>query len=399
MKIVIIPDSFKESLESIEVARAIQEGWALANSNTDFELVPISDGGEGILATLLQVHDGKLCEVQVSHPLYGRDKIVDAHYAWIPRTQTIVIESAEAIGLDLVPRKLRNPLLTSSYGLGEILVDVHTKYIATGKADSIIIGIGGTSTVDGGMGMAQALGAKFFDEAGNILGQGGQKLHLVRSVDISSMLDMSVAGNSISKKIKIVVASDVQNPLLGVLGAVQVFAPQKGATPDMLHTLEQGMQNFAQVLANNLSLDMNKQINGVHAGAAGGLGMALPIFCKANVQSGIDLMIAQVGLENHLQGADLVITGEGRVDGQSLQGKVVFGIIQTCKKHNVPVCIIAGALDKGYETLYDYGVHAMFSATAISANWDEIKAHAYKNLVQVSRAVASMYDLGTIHEI
>lgn len=411
MRVIIAPDSFKESLSALEVSNAIKDGWSQVMPDTNFDLVPISDGGEGMMSTLMAAQGGILDVVEVPNPLWLEEKILSdkadqtqnstialpvsthtticntlqAKLAWIPNRKLVVIESAEAIGLDLVPCELRNPLYTSSYGLGLMIRYAYKNYVISGKADTLLIGIGGSSTVDCGVGMAQALGAKFFDATGTEVGRGGRVLANIHRVDVSDMVDVSAC--------TVIVASDVQNPLYGEQGAAKVFGPQKGATAEIVEVLEQGIQHLATILARDLSLDTQTQINFSCAGAAGGLGTACSIFCNAKIQSGINIMIEYLGLSNLIPHADLIITGEGKVDGQSLQGKVVFGVLQAANQHGVPVCVIAGALDNGYEVLYDYGVAALFSATPISSNWKTIQSNAYKNLVLTAKAVASTYFL------
>lgn len=386
MKIVIAPDSFKETLSSLEVCKTIKEGFMHHLPSAEYELVPIADGGEGMMRTLCDSLGGKLCTLNIRHPWVDNKSFINAHFAYIPSKKLVVLESAEAVGLDLISKEKRNPFYASTYGLGEIMNHIRKEFIDTGKANAILIGIGGTSTVDGGMGMLQAMGAKFFDKYDKDVGLGGLALTRVARMDMSQFRGFK------DGSCEITMASDVQNPLLGKMGAAHIFGPQKGASPEMVAELEEGMQNFASIIAKHFKIKKS-EVDFPCGGAAGGLGMALPVFYKARIQSGIEIVISYVGLEEKLKDANVLITGEGKVDGQSLQGKVVYGVLQSAKKYKVPVCVIGGCLDKDYETLYELGAHAIFSATPMSTDWETLKRDARKNLYNLAKSISAMIKL------
>lgn len=387
MKIVICPDSFKESLTAMQACAAIEEGWKRAvpsYEKVEYHKIPMSDGGEGMMEALIDVYGGEYIEVQTYHPLSSLG-LVRAKYAWISSQKLVVIESAQAIGLDLVPQEMRNPLYTSSYGLGQLLVHANNTFIKTGKAHKILVGIGGSATVDGGIGMLQALGVKFLDKEGKRVANSGIGLQYIHTIDCSSAISFPSGA--------ILIASDVQNPLYGEMGAPYVFGPQKGATPEIVQELEAGMKNFARCIASTLQIDENESINIPCAGAAGGLGMAFPVFCNAHVESGIETIMNLVHFSDALEDATLIITGEGKLDGQSLQGKVVFGILERAQSHGVPVVIIAGALDTGYEVFYQHGAKVLVSATPMRTDWSVLQSHAYQNLVMATFAIAQSFYL------
>lgn len=305
--------------------------------------VPIADGGEGTMDSLVMATGGRKIEVQVTGPL---GQIVDAAYGLLPSGNVAVIEMAQASGLTLIAADARNPLVTTTYGTGELI-----KKALDDGCRSFILALGGSATNDGGAGMLQALGLHLLDDSGNEVGWGGAQLEHIKSIDDRDW-DARIAES------QFLIATDVQNPLLGSLGATYIYGPQKGVTADLLEQLEMSMTAWA---------DLIEQTNGVRlhelagAGAAGGLCGAFLAFFPTTMQRGIDVVIQYTGIHTHLAGADLVITGEGQIDAQTASGKTPMGIAQEAQKYNVPTIALAGSVGKGIEKLYDCGIQAVFS--------------------------------------
>jgi glycerate kinase len=343
VKIVIAPDSFKGSISAMEAAQAMERGVKRCFPNAETIKVPIADGGEGTMDSLVMSTGGRKRAVQVTGPL-GQN--IDAAYGVLPDGQVAVIEMAQASGLTLIAADDRNPLVATTYGTGELI-----KKALDDGCRSFILALGGSATNDGGAGMLQALGLHLLDEAGDEIGWGGGHLARVRSIDDRDW-DTRIAES------QFLIATDVQNPLIGRTGATYIYGPQKGVTPHLLDQLEEGMTVWA---------DLIEQTNGVRlhelagAGAAGGLCGAFLAFFPATIQRGIDVVIEYTGINSHLVGADLVITGEGQIDAQTASGKTPMGIAQAAQQHDVPTIAIAGSVGKGIDTLYDYGIQAVFS--------------------------------------
>ncbi|HEA46835.1 MAG TPA: glycerate kinase [bacterium] len=276
-------------------------------------------------------------------------KRVKASYGILGDKKMAVIEMASASGLPLVPKKKRNPLLTTTYGTGELI-----KAALDRGCRRIIVGIGGSATVDGGAGMAQALGARLLDRKGGEIGFGGGALGNLERIDISK-LDKRI------RKIKVLVASDVDNPLTGSKGAARIYAPQKGAPPSMVKRLEKNLKKYASIIKRDLKKDI-KDIPGT--GAAGGLGAGLVAFLDAKIRLGVDIVIESVGLEKHLKDADLVITGEGKMDSQTIYGKTPIGVAKLAEKHNIPVIAIVGEVGEGVEVVYKHGIDGIMPTTS-----------------------------------
>ena len=322
MKIVLAPDKFKGSLTAEQVSQIEKEAFLSVIPGAEIICVPLADGGEGTVRALTSANNGELFSVQVQGPL---EKKVQATIGMTE--DTAFLEMAEASGMTLLSPAERNPMKTSTFGTGEMIAQVLKRGIK-----NIIIGIGGSATVDGGTGMAEALGYKFYDKNGNLLTHlGGGMLQKIAKIDSSAV-------NPLLKECKIRIASDVTNPLLGDNGAVAVFAPQKGATPEMMPILEEGLANLRKVLIqqNFISEDLPGD------GAAGGLGLGLRAFCNAVPESGASLAIAATSLEEKLENADFLITGEGCSDSQTDNGKLCAVVAQTCKKHGVPCILLSG---------------------------------------------------------
>jgi glycerate 2-kinase len=343
MKIIIAPDSFKGSLSAFEVAKSIQRGIIKIDESIETVIVPMADGGEGTVQSLIDASDGEIVELTVHDPLFREIK---SFYGIMGDGVTAVIEMAAASGLPLLIPEERNPLKTTTYGTGELIKDALTR-----GCQKFIIGLGGSATNDGGCGMAQALGAKFFDKNGNEVGLGGGELSKIDKIDISG-IDTRI------KNAEFLAACDVDNPLCGDKGASAVYGPQKGASADDVILLDKGLEHFAQLVNQQINLDI-KDVAG--AGAAGGLGAGALIFLQAQLQRGIEIVTQTTNLAGKMAGADLVITGEGKIDSQTAFGKTPFGVAQLAKQKNIPVVAIAGSLGDGYQTLYDKGFDEIYS--------------------------------------
>ncbi|WP_461369902.1 glycerate kinase [Candidatus Darwinibacter acetoxidans] len=342
-KIVIAPDSFKGSLSSTEAAQAMARGVQRVLPEAELVLLPLSDGGEGLVESLVTASGGELLEYEVTGPLGSP---VTAQMGLMGGGRTAVIEMAQASGLVLVPEAERNPLVTTTFGTGELIA----KALDLG-CDHLIIGIGGSATNDGGMGMAQALGVRFLDEEGELLGSGGGELARLASIDLSR-LDPRL------EDVRIEVACDVNNPLTGPQGASHVYGPQKGATPEMVEFLDAALARYDRILQRDAGQDVGR-VPG--AGAAGGLGAGLMALLGGRLVSGIELVLSALDFETKAAGASLVLTGEGKFDAQSAYGKVPMGVARRSRALGVPVVVIAGTVLPSAEILHGEGVSAYFS--------------------------------------
>jgi glycerate kinase len=342
-KIVIAPDSFKGSLSSTEAAQAMARGVQRALPEAELVLLPLSDGGEGLVESLVTASGGELLEYEVTGPL---GTPVTAQMGLMGGGRTAVIEMAQASGLVLVPEAERNPLVTTTFGTGELIA----KALDLG-CDHLIIGIGGSATNDGGMGMAQALGVRFLDGEGELLGSGGGELARLASIDLSR-LDPRL------EDVRIEVACDVNNPLTGPQGASHVYGPQKGATPEMVEFLDAALARYDRILQRDAGQDVGR-VPG--AGAAGGLGAGLMALLGGRLVSGIELVLSALDFETKAAGASLVLTGEGKFDAQSAYGKVPMGVARRSRALGVPVVVIAGTVLPSAEILHGEGVSAYFS--------------------------------------
>ena len=338
MKIVVAPDSFKGSLTAIEVSDAIEQGIREIFPEAEIIKIPMADGGEGTVQCLINAAGGEILREKVTDPLGGE---VLAHYGILGDKKTAVIEMAEASGLTLVPENKRNPLITTTYGTGQLI-----KAALNQGCRKMIIGIGGSATNDGGAGMVQALDVRLLDKQDKEIGFGGAELMNIHHIDISQM-DQRIS------KLEILVASDVKNPLCGHSGATRIYGPQKGATEEMMVILEEALTRFAYIINKTLHKDV-KDIPG--AGAAGGLGAGLMAFLGAKLKPGIEIIIEAVKLEEAMKDADLVITGEGKIDSQTIYGKVPVGVAKIAKKYHVPVMAIGAIIDQDAEIVHKYGI-------------------------------------------
>lgn len=378
MKIVIAPDSFKENMTSLEVASAIEKGILQVFPDAECIKVPMADGGEGTVQSLVDATNGRIVKKTVVGPLGNP---VEASYGFFGDGQTAVIEMAEASGLPLVPKDKRNPLQTTTYGTGELIAAALDEGVKR-----IIIGIGGSSTNDGGAGMAQALGVRFSDNQGNEItdyGNGGV-LGTISRIDISG-LDTRLA------QTEILVACDVDNPLCGERGASNVFGPQKGATAEMVSTLDANLEHYAGQINEQLRKNV-KDVSG--AGAAGGLGAGLLAFCDATMKQGVDIVIEATKLEQALEGAMLAITGEGKVDFQTAFGKTPSGVAKAAKKSDTPVVAIGGALADDARGVFEHGIDGLESAAARDMSLEEAIGHSKAHLKLAGERLARLIVIG-----
>lgn len=342
MKVVIAIDSLKGSLSSMEAGTAIKDGILAAKPDAEVIVKPLADGGEGTTDALIEGMNGERIDLTVTGPMHTP---VDAYYGYLKDTNTAVMEMASAAGITLVPDSEKNPLLATSYGVGEMINDAIQR-----GCRNFIIGIGGSVTNDGGIGMLKALGVRFLDENGEDAVEGGQALAKVARIDVSGM-------NPLLKECHIQVACDVNNPLCGENGSTYVYGPQKGVTEDMKKTLDEAMAHFARVTSETLE---NDYMNTPGAGAAGGLGYAFLAYTGAALTPGIELILDAVGLEEELSGTDVVVTGEGRLDFQTAMGKAPVGVARLAKKYNAKVIAFAGSVTKEATACNKEGIDAFF---------------------------------------
>ncbi len=343
MKIVVAPNAFKGSLSAREAAVAMADGIRRVVSNADIVLVPVADGGDGLVEVALESLQGDRCRVLATGPRFD---LVEAQFCHVPELGFAAIEMAQASGLTLLPEHLRDPLLTTTFGTGELIqaaIDLGVYKVG--------IGIGGSATNDGGIGMAAALGVQFLDNNGRSVRPVGGSLQNIAHIDISG-LDPRI------KEISIEGICDVDNPLLGTKGAARTYGPQKGATREQVEQLEAGLANLARVIQTDLAIDVTTLPGG---GAAGGLGAGLYAFLGATLRPGVDVVMDLVGLEEKLEGADLALTGEGQIDSQTCFGKAPVGVARRAKNMSVPCIALAGSVDEELADVQAQGIDAVFS--------------------------------------
>lgn len=369
MKMVIATDSFKGSLTSNEVACIIESEFNNHFEDLNVTKLSIADGGEGTVNSVIDSIGGKLINKKVLGPL---NKYVDAYYGLAKDNSVVYIEMASSSGLLLVEENERNPLKTSTYGFGELIIDALDR-----GSKKIVLGLGGSATNDGGTGMAEALGVKFYNSDGELIKNlRGEALGEINKIDISN-IDKRITNT------EFIVASDVKNPLLGIEGATFVYGPQKGANAEMLSLLEANMNNYNEVVRRDFKVDL---ANREGSGAAGGLGFGTMLFLNAEMKSGIELLLDIIDFDKHIENADLVITGEGKIDAQSIYGKAPFGVLSRCKKNNIDVYAIAGQVeDVGY--LLELGFKKVYSVVPNEATLDESLNNPEKNLRKLVRRI------------
>ena len=368
MKVLICSDSFKHSMGAMEVCHSLAEGLEAERDDLHLTLLPLADGGEGTVQALVDATGGKMIQTQVHDPLM---RIIPATYGLLGKGQTAVIEMAAASGIEKLAENERNPLLTTSYGTGELI-----RAALDQGCRKILLGIGGSATIDGGAGLLHALGARFFDQNQEPILPTGEKLHYIRHIDTST-LDHRL------KKTDISVAGDVDNPLTGPHGAAYVYGPQKGARPGDLKMLDQNLEAYAHLLQKYTSHNL-LSISG--AGAAGGLAVSLLAFSLATLENGFNLVAHELNLEKVIQQNDLIITGEGKIDEQTHYGKTPFGVARLANKHNKPVVAVAGSLEtnhlKGFDLLLPVMEKPMDLSTAL-ASGKELLQNAGRRIAKI----------------
>ncbi len=345
MKILIAPDSFKDCLPANEVARFIELGILKVFPDAEIIKIPLADGGEGTVEALVNTTNGKIKNIQVHDPLMRK---IDSFFGILGNRKTAIIEMAAASGLELLKEKERNPWLTTTFGTGELI-----KAALDFGCQTILIGIGGSATVDGGAGMVQALGVELLDEKNKSIAKGGKGLAQLNTINTDT-LDKRL------KECKISVACDVKNPLLGENGAAKVYGPQKGANPEMVQKLEQNLTHYAKVIESHLGTSIAETQG---AGAAGGLGAGLLAFLNADLKPGFELISETVHLAEQIVIADLVITAEGKIDYQTRFGKTPAGVAGVAKNFNKPLLAFAGSLGPRVESLNELGFTSIIPIT------------------------------------
>ena len=370
---VLAPDSFKESMTALQACQAMQRGIAHVFKDADFILLPMADGGEGTLDAIMSTGQALKCSHSVIGPLPTQQ--IAGYFALLEESNTAVIEMALVNGMVCLAPEHRNPWLCSSYGTGEMMLAA-----LDAGVERIVVAVGGSLTNDAGMGMAQALGVKFLDQNGQTLALGAQYLNQVVDIDVSG-IDPRLA------KVEVMIASDVNNPLYGPQGASHVFAAQKGASPEMIVQLDCAVKHFADRVQSCLGLDY-AEIAG--AGAAGGLAYGLMVFAQAQMQSGVEWVIAHTDLHAAIQRADYVFTGEGALDAQTLMGKTPYGVAKAAKAQHKPVIACAGKLGEGVEALYSHGFDAIFGILDRCSTTAQACLDGEKNLERCSRNIAQL---------
>ncbi|MEW4475704.1 glycerate kinase [Vibrio cholerae] len=375
MKVVIAPDSFKESLTAKQVCDAIQAGLARVWHDAKFVAIPVADGGEGTVQSLVDATQGRLVEVKVMGP---QGKRVEAFYGMLGDNQTAVIEMAAASGLHHVPVAQRDPKLTTSFGTGELI-----RHALDQGVTKLIIGLGGSATNDGGVGMLAALGARFTNADGDPIQLTGGGLRELTHIDLQDF-------DPRLQHCDILVACDVNNPLCGDKGASAVFGPQKGATPEDVQLLDGALRQFG-LLTEKVTGKMVLESAG--AGAAGGMGAALLAYTQARLRPGIEIVLETVQLAHQVSDADLVITGEGRIDSQTVHGKTPMGVAKVAKRFDVPVLALCGCTGDNYQAVYQCGIDAVFAAVPRAMLLEDALKESDFNLADLAENVARLWVL------
>ena len=373
--IALAPDSFKESMTAKEVCEAMERGIKKANSNITCIHIPMADGGEGTMQSLVDATDGKIYSIEVVGPLGNK---VEAQYGILGEGEIGILEMASASGIQLVHPEKRNPLVTTTYGTGQLI-----KACLDHGVKKLLIGIGGSATNDGGAGVIQALGGKLLDKQGNELGFGGGELGKLSSIDLSNF-------DNRLKQVTVEVACDVSNPLCGESGASNVYGPQKGATREMVSILDDNLRHYADIIKKGLDKDV---LDVPGAGAAGGLGAGLMAFLNGNLKKGIEMVIEYAGLEEKVRDADMVWTGEGSIDFQTQYGKTPLGVATIAKKHNKSVIALAGRVGEGIEVLYESGIDSIFGITKGATSLEEALVKGQENIEKTSENIIRLMNL------
>ncbi|MBT4245294.1 MAG: glycerate kinase [Gammaproteobacteria bacterium] len=373
MKILIAPDSFKETLTATDAANAIEEGFLDIFPEANILKLPIADGGEGTVDVLVTATQGKYFSTKVSGPT---GEYINAKWGMLGNSKTAVIEIAEACGLHLVTLKKRNPMNTSSFGVGELIL------AATDEgAEHIIIGLGGSATNDGGMGFLKAIGVQFLDSFGKELTGGVESLNTLSDINITS-IDSRLKGVSFE------IACDVDNPLIGPQGASVIFGSQKGADEKMINQLDNLLSHYSRIASSKLNNNLSMHPG---AGAAGGIGYGFLAFLKADQKSGVQIILEKLNFEQHLLTTDLVITGEGRFDSQSLRGKAPMGVIDYARKHKCSIFVIAGSTENDEILENKYDIDKLFSIISNDLSFEQSIVNPHDSLMATARKAAQHY--------
>ncbi|MBJ8153134.1 glycerate kinase [Bacillus cereus] len=377
MKVVIASDSYKESLKAIEVCGAIERGFRAIFPNAEYVKIPIGDGGEGTVESLVDATGGRIISISATGPL--REGI-QAFYGISKDKKTAFIEMAAASGLQHVPVEKRNPLITTTKGTGELILHALDQGV-----EYIILGLGGSATNDGGTGMLAALGVRFINDKGEVIDPSGGTLHSIVAIDFSRM-DPRLKG------VKIEAACDVDNPLVGMQGASFIFGRQKGANVEMMKELDENLQHYANMLKRYVSFDVS-EIPG--AGAAGGMGAAVISVLKGDLRRGIEIVLDYTNFDKHIEDANLIITGEGRIDKQTAYGKAPVGVAGRAKRFSVPVIAIGGSVSPDYSAVYEKGIDAVFSITTRPMTLEEAYKVAEENIEMTTKNIATVWKIAS----
>lgn len=381
LTIVLAPDSFKESMTAKEACEAMERGIKKVNSNIKCIHVPMADGGEGTMQSLVDATGGNIYSLKVVGPL-GNE--VEAQYGILGDGITGILEMASASGVQLVPKEQRNPLITTTYGTGQLI-----KACLDNGVKKLLVGIGGSATNDGGAGVIQALGGRLLDDKGDNLGFGGGELGKLSSIDLTHF-------DKRLEEVEIEVACDVSNPLCGERGASNVFGPQKGATPEMISILDNNLKHYALIIKGQLNKDI---LNIPGGGAAGGLGAGLMAFLDGTLKKGIDMVIQYAGLEEKVKDADMVWTGEGSIDFQTQYGKTPLGVAMVAKKYNKPVVALAGRVGDEVEILYEKGIDSIFGIMKGVTSLEEALAAGQENIERTAENIIRLLNVSAVNKL
>ncbi|MBY0221595.1 glycerate kinase [Sporosarcina aquimarina] len=373
MKVVISPDSFKGSVTSLEAAIAIEKGIKQALPNADTVLIPLADGGEGTMDSLIAATNGRKVKTSVRDPLGNS---IEVEYGWLGDKKTCVIEMASSSGICLIPQEKLDPMKATSFGMGELI-----KKALDEGCRNFILALGGSSTNDGGIGMLQALGMKIMNNNGEPIGFGGKGLCDVSSINTSN-LDPRI------KDSRFLIASDVQNPVIGDYGATRVFGPQKGATPEMVEVLEKCMVKWTNLIEKQTGIRLHDTPG---TGAAGGIGGAFLAFFPVEIKRGIDIVIEYSGFKQALINTDIVITGEGQIDFQTASGKTPMGVAQVAWEQEIPTFVLTGSIGEGIDILYQYGIQCVHSIVDGPMTLNEAMERASELLTQRAEQMMRTY--------
>jgi len=360
MKILLAPDSFKGSLSAPEVVANLREGILRVVPEAQVDMLPVADGGEGTCMAIVAALGGEIIEAEVTGPNGNR---VNAYFG--RAGDMAIIEMAAASGLHLAPRDALRPREATTYGTGELML-----HALNAGCKRVLLGIGGSATTDGGAGMAQALGVRFLDEAGEEFVPVGENLARVAKIDMSGLLPAL-------RGIEVITMCDIDNPLCGKNGAAHIFGPQKGADPAMVEYLDGQLSAIARTVGRELGRDV-ADLPG--AGAAGGMGGGMVAFLGSRLQMGIETVLDTVGFDRLVSDADLVLSGEGKIDTQSLRGKVVIGVARRCKKHGVPLVALVGDIGDNIENAYEEGVSAVFSTNRVAVDFSVARTRSKSDM-------------------